>query len=123
MASDGWLHHRPVRPSDEFTAKAQRMFPVGGSDDGTPSYGLFCETVYLAAMMKFGRDFESCLTENEGIIGVVLTAETQLFRRPMAFYARLVDDGTAVEMVDVEIDRDWIDWDLVLPDDGDELSP
>ncbi|MGZ4689062.1 MAG: hypothetical protein ACXVKA_06700 [Acidimicrobiia bacterium] len=104
------LNRRPVGRSKEFLDKAHALFPVGGSVDGTPSWQTFSENVLIAAEIALGRDFER-YDLGDGI-AVFTTAETAFFRRPLAFYARLTDAGQRVELIDVEVDESWTDFDL-----------
>ncbi len=108
---------RPVRPSAEFLAKAQALFPPGGSTDGRASFELFERLILRAAELQFSRQFDDLPVPlpEVGAIRHVMTHAVPLFPA-LILYGILLDDG-AVEILDVEVDDDY--WDLIADDPND----
>jgi hypothetical protein len=104
---------RHVQLSDEFVTIAEDQFPPDGTDpDGAPPWSVFKETPLRVAIEAFGRDFERYQLPNG--IAVFSTSETVFIRKPIQFFARLVPETGDVELVDVEVDWDYIDPDELL---------
>jgi hypothetical protein len=104
--------YRTVRFSAGFTRKAQARFPPDGSVDGMPTFEQFREKIMGVAEISLGRSFESYAAAEGSAAAVFVIAETQFFRTPMVLYARLIENGDVVEVYELEIDADWIDYDL-----------
>jgi hypothetical protein len=91
------------------------MFPPAGTDaEGATPYSVFAETVLANAIEAFGRDFEGY--QFRPGLASFSTSETLFIRRPVRFYARLtlLDD---VEIIDVDVDWDYVDWDMILDEE------
>jgi len=103
---------RRVLLSDEFVTIAEEMFPPDGTDaEGATPWSVFAETLLYNAVEAFGRDFE--YYEFRPRLASFSTSETLFLRKPVRFYARLTPNDD-VEIIDVDVDWDYIDVDMLL---------
>jgi hypothetical protein len=107
---------RHVQLSDEFVIIAEEQFPPDGSEaEGATPYSVFAATVLKNAMEAFGQDFEA--HQIRPGIASFSTSETVFIRKPMRFFARLIRELDVVEIIDVDVDWDYVDMDLVLDEE------
>jgi hypothetical protein len=95
---------RVVRRSADFVRRAEALFPRGGSTSGQPSFEDFERGPLFAVEELFARAWDD-QPDAFGGIRVAVTHDVPIFPA-MVFYACEITDG-AIEMLDVEIDRDY----------------
>jgi hypothetical protein len=101
------VRRRVVR-SKGFLARAQALYPPGGSADGRPSFELFEAGPLRAVEELFGRKFGDQLEAVEGTgIRFVMTHEVPVFPA-MVIYGCLGTDDS-VELLDVVVDEGYFD--------------
>lgn len=108
---------RPVRRSPQFIAKAQSLFPPGGSASGGASFETFEDLVLPGVEEQFRRQFDDlpvALDEVDSIRPVMTYAGP--FFPPLVIYGILVT-GEEVELIDIEIHDDY--WRLIGEDPKD----
>jgi 5-enolpyruvylshikimate-3-phosphate synthase len=108
---------RRVRRSDTFDSKAKSYFPMGGSTDGRPSFELFERLVLRGAAAQLARQFDELPVSVAGVPAIrhVMSVNSPFFPA-FIIYAMLLDDGV-IEMIDLEVDTDYMH---LIADDPDD---